>query len=452
MNISHNYQTGKLNNTFNRLEINKSDNKNELSHLNYTLPGAYKPLTIKNINFCGTNNQSTNLRLTSEFNNAFDNRDASKFLEYINDTLRSISNPSNEHANKFTCDIKGRNVDGSLTLSAKSKDQSNQITVDKNAHVQINNSDLGDIFITKQELEDKCGMKDDSKVIIGDGIRFLDPADQSNWPKMPIGREWPTADSSINNLLHLTTDISKQAIMFDSKGTPVGDAYNTKPKGIISVDPKDSSVIIAVQQQNNNKSIPIAPWAIAPFKVPDGKKALTVFPVENQFIRKYDDAVQAYAKSLDIIDNSVKDVVLNGKDQWQIDKQNGFMFIDPLKDANMAGALDSQANWSLFAVEGSDKVLVMRSIYRNSHGDQFKAFSLSGNAKYIEQELTAPRVGKGKQSTLAFKIDLVPLSSLKGISFNEFSQEDFKEQVTVVATAIKEKLTEIRRQTKSNIK
>lgn len=446
MNISHNYQVSKFKNTFNRLESSKPVSKSDLNHLNHTLPGAYKPLFFNDVSFLGTNNLTTNIRLTREFNNAFESSDASKFLAYINDTLKSLSKSSDEH---YTCEVNSSNVDGAFTISAKSNDQSNDITVDKNAHVQINNSDLGNIFITKEELENKCGMQDDSKVIIGDGVRFLDPADQFNWPKMPIGREWPTADSSIGNLLYLSTDKCNQAIIFDSKDTPVGDAYNTKPRGIIAVDPKDSSVIVAVQQKNNNDSVKIAPWAIAPFKVPEGKKALTVFPVETPFVSKYEAAGKLKPEAMD---KSVKDVVLNGKDQWQLDKQNNFMFIDPSKEANMAGALDSQANWSLFAVEGSDKVLVMRSIYRNSHDDQFKAFSLSGNAKYIEQELTAPRVGKGKQSTLAFKIDLVPLSSLKGIEFNSFSSEGFKDQVTSVATAIKETITEIRRETKSNIK
>jgi hypothetical protein len=94
----------------------------------------------------------------------------------------------------------------------------------------------------------------------------------------------------------------------------------------------------------------------------------------------------------------------------------------------------------------------MRSIYRNSHSDQFKAFSLSGNAKYVEQELTAPRVGEGQKSSLVLKIDQVPLNSLPGISFDKFDSDSFKEQTSQVASAIRNRITDIRRETKLNLK
>ncbi|MEW5820491.1 MAG: hypothetical protein AB1782_09905 [Cyanobacteriota bacterium] len=411
---------------------------------------GYYPVTFGKINFCGTSNSLTNLRLNFEINNAFNLNDASRFLHYVNSTLESLSDNS--------CKAWKSNIINSSdsikinAINTKDHSSTNKITVDKNAHVQITNSQQGNLFITRDELEQKCQMKDDNKLIIGDGVRFLDPADQNNWGKLPISREWPPDENSIKGLVNLSADKSNQAIMFDTKSTTVGDGYNVKNRGLIAIDPTDSSVIIAVQTQNNNDNTRLAPWAVAPFKVPDGKKALAVFPTELPFIKKYEDAVKAKSTDTEITSREVKDVVLYGQDQWQIDKNNRFMFLDPSKEGGMVGALDSEANWSLFAVEGSDKVYVMRSIYRNSHDDQFKAFSLSGNAKYVEQELTAPRVPKGQKSSLVLKIDQVPLSSLPGISFDKFDKDNFKQQTTDVAIAVRNKITDIRRKTKGNLK
>lgn len=416
----------------------------------HSLPEAYRPLNLKHLSFCGTNNTIANKRLTAEFDKAFKEKNVVVFLNYVNGTLKSLStstkdNDSWQQGIKKTpqnCQIISTSPDGSET---------NHITVDKNAHVQVNNSQSGDIFISRDELETRCGMTDDNKIIIGDGIRFLDPADQSNWEKLPLGKQWPPDKNSIKGLLNLSVDQSGQAIMFDSSGTAVGDQYNCKPRGFISVDPVDSSVIIATQQENRDPHTELAPWAVAPFRVPEDKKSLTIFPVERPFIDNYDAVVKAKAQNKDI-ENKVKDVVLYGKDQWQLDKDNGFMFLDPSKDSGMVGALDNNTNWSMFVTEGSDKVVVMRSIYRNSHYDQFKAFSLSGNAKYIEQELTAPRVKKGQKSTLAFKVDLVPLASLEGLNFDKFSSENFREESLQAARAIRQKIAQVRRETKQNLK
>ena len=428
----------------------KSSNTSTVLHpLNFTLPDSYKPLSIA---FNGTSNYATNIRLNNEFDRVFADNNATSFLNYINSTMKSLSSRQTLYFNWNTelsqtpecCKIKANKRGFS--------NEANVITVDKNAHVQIENSTLGNIFITPEELEEKCGMTDDNKFIIGNGVRFLDPADQFNWNSLPVGREWPPDENSIKGLLNLNTDKSKQAILFDSTDTDVGKNYNTKSRGLIAVNPLDSSVIVAVQQQNLNQDVNLAPWAIAPFKVPEGKKALTVFPVETPFFKKYDEDFSAYMQGKKLAHREIQDVILHGKDQWQVDRDNKFMMLDPSKDAGMVGALDSQATWSLFAVEDSDKVIVMRSIYRNSHGDQFKAFSLSGNAKYIEQELTAPRVKAGEKSTLVFKIDLVPLKDLDGVNFDKFSAKNFKDEVTQVANAVKSSITRIKRDTRDQLK
>jgi hypothetical protein len=396
-------------------------------------------------------NKSTNKTLSQRFDKAFQQKDADEFLRYINETLLSLQD------SPLAKDKLAISMEGNLKYPDHAIVRSGQTSVNvlKNGHIQINNQKSGPLFISNTELKEF--MDEQNAALIGDGIRGLDPADQYSWEKMPdIKTQWPPDMNTTLGPIQLKADKSGQAIMFDAPDS-VGKAYKTKPRGLISVDPADDSVIVAFQQTNNNPDFKLGSWTIAPFKVPAGKRVVAAFPVEQPFIDKYKEAQQLVSGEIKSPTESQKANDLQyliGQEQWNLDKDQKVMLLNPEKPGNMNGMWDNVSNWTVYAVEGSDQAVVMRSIYRNTHPDQLKAFILGGDAKYTELELTSPRVKKGEKSTLIYKIDFVPLKDIfagNEQKFDKFTAENMNEQVTVVTGLLKDKITDIRRSTKKNL-
>lgn len=410
-----------------------------------------------------TGNNSINSVINSSFNSSFDNNDASEFIKLVNNKL-----PDLYHKNitqPITTSLKANYLMYGLPVSGSIGDNSTQVTIDKSGRLQITDSSIGNLMVNHNDLKNDewqqtfweknvynyaPGLKDipvpsfiptpgrssvSNKEIISGGVRFLDPWPQSEWEKTSLGKNWPPDPYTTKGPLRLSADKNKQAILMDTNHPScinVGKTYGVAPRGIITVNPEDSSVILAVQQSNinSNPSIKLAPWIIAPIKVPEGKRSLAAIPVHNE------STVQPETKA-----NNISDwlKVIETNNQWKLDKQNEFIILDPLKHGQQSKLNTQNTNWALYAIEESDKVIVMRSLYK--HPDQFQAFVRSSNetknAEYLELEYTGPKVPPGYNSTVVVKWDFVPISMLSNNQFSKFGESgNFENEVLTVSKSL----------------
>jgi len=360
-----------------------------------------------------SSNTQINKNLSTKIDEAFSTEDASEFIRYTNRHLPTIKNipPVITEENKENKDFPV----SLIQINNKKPSLNNKISVDKHGHIQI--AENGEkLFITKEELIKSGTMDEEAAHIIGNGIRGFDPGNQDDWVKTKLGKTWPTSPDTrdLNGVARPFVDKKNKAILFTSPNT-VGENYGVNPRGIAAINP-DSSVIIAYQQTNNNSEIDFSAWSIAPFKVPEGKKAIAIFPNNNE-------------ENLSDINNNLK---------WSI--KDDLILLNPSKDGDMAGFISKKADWAIFAVEGSDKAYLMRSIYngKDSNQDKFKAFCLGGeNSNYLELEFMSPRVKQNEKSTIAYKIEPVFLSNY---GLTEFSAEKIEDESIDLANKIKQKI------------
>ncbi len=287
-------------------------------------------------------------------------------------------------------------------LSKAGPDKLSSINVNETGHIQVNHPDFGHVFSNMDELSDM-----EYKNFIAGGIRGNDPAPQPNWEKTGLGRQWPPSQYQT---VQLGADNVSETVLFQNENHD----YQVKTRGIASVDADSGSVIWAFQQENNNPDIEWAAWTIAPFRVPEGKEVIGVFPVSGIFKDKYSKA-------------------LGGKNQWDIDKNRSIVMVKPNKSGGFFDPFDSETNWCAFGIEGADRVIVMRSIYKMPFEDKFKACIVEDNARYVEKEFMAPKVSNGKKSTIACRLEFVSLSELGIKEFEKFEKGKMDEQMDEVS-------------------
>lgn len=422
---------------FNTTNQNQVQNKNKafvsVPNTNYDLKSSlsthyYTPL---NLTFGSRgNNSQTNEILSNKFDDAFNSKHAGGFLDYVNEILL----PLHENTNQIKTPISIESSDSSMRLLAGANSTISKVEVSKDGHIQINVGDKN-LFV---------GEEDGFDPVVKKGARGEDPFPQDAWKNTKIGREWPPAASTSNpDGIDLLPCHNSNTIMLNTLPF-VGEEYGVNPRGLAALDKMGSSVVIAFQQANFNPDINFAAWSIMPFKIPENKKSLLVFPFNELSIKKYDDKNPES-------DNYKKyeGIKKPENEQWHVDKDTKTITIDPAKKGLFTGLIDDSANWCIFATEGSDKVCVVRSVYRKTHPDQFKAFSLGGEknaTKYVEFEFIAPKVKKGQKSTIAYKLDFVPLESL---GLKPFTSEGFQEQVKIATLELKKRIAKIRRSTKT---
>lgn len=423
-------------NTINQIQNNKKKIPVCATSASYTLKSSlqvhyYTPL---NLTFGSRgNNSQTNEILSNKFDDVFNSKNAEGFLDYVNEVLL----PLHENTNQTKIPISIESSDSSMRLLAGANSIISEVEVSKDGHIQIKVGDKN-LFV---------GEEDGFDPVVKKGARGKDPFPQDAWNNTKIGREWPPAASTSNpDGIDLLSCSKSNAIMLNTLPF-VGEEYGVNPRGFVALNKMGSSAIIAFQQANFNPDINFAAWSIMPFKIPEDKKSLLIVPFEGLSMKKYDDTNPESANYKKYA--GIKDVE---NQQWNVDKETNMLIIDPAKKGSFTGLLDDSANWCIFATEGSDKICVVRSIYRKTHPDQFKAFSLGGEekaTKYVELEFIAPKVKKGQKSTIAYKIDFVPLESL---GLKPFTSEGFQEQVKIAAVELRKRIAKIRRSTMSMLR
>ena len=357
----------------------------------------------KSLSLSFNGNSTINKNLSAKLNDAFKNNDASEFIKYANKHFPSIKKDSpiiteqNSDNAEFPVSL--------VQLNNRKPSLNNKISVNRDGHIQITENGTN-LFITKEELQES-GMDAENAHIIGNGLRGFDPYNQEDWVKTNVGALWPPAKDTrdLKGVAKPFVDKKNKAILFTSPNS-VGEGYGVNPRGLAAIN-TDSSVIVAYQQTNNNPDIDFAAWSIAPFKVPERKRAFVIFP---RF--KEDD-----------ISNIKNDP------QWKI--KDNLILLDNSKEGKMNGFESKKADWAIFAVEGSGNAYLMRSIYKdkNSKDTKFKAFCIGGkNPKYVELEFMAPKVKKGEKSTIVYKIEPIFLSNynLEHFSANKIEDESLK--------------------------
>ena len=269
--------------------------KNNQSPMNETISYKLPNIAFKGNYMLGPNNQDRNRIWTKKFDAAFDSKDSSEFLKFVNEKTRlaPLFDPTSKDDIIETKVL--RNFDNEefstqqITLKAQSKPDNISIIADKSGHIQVHNSYLGNLFIDREELDKEGKMDDTNKNIIADGARGFDPFDQEDWTKV-IGRKWPTADNTHdpNGVALLTTDKTKKAVFLDTQSS-IKDSYGTKPRALAVLDSENDSVILAFQQENQNPDINFAAWSILPFRIRNDKKTVAIFPADKKSIKSFKD-------------------------------------------------------------------------------------------------------------------------------------------------------------------
>jgi len=294
-------------------------------------------------------------------------------------------------------------------LSSAAPDKLSEVAVNETGHIQINHPDFGHVFSNMGELSDM-----EFKRFIADGVRGSDPAPQPDWEKTALAKQWPPSEKQ---KVKFKPDTAAGVMGFENENPD----YQSTVRGMVSVDPVSGSVIWAYQQENNNPKLDWAAWTVAPFRVPQGRKALAIFPVSADFNGKYQETV-------------------NTKNQWEIDADKGIVTVKPNETGGFFDPFDSETSWCAFGIEGSDKVMVMRSIYKMPYEDKFKACTVEDNARYVELEFMSPKVKKGNKSTIACRLEFVPLAELGIKGLEKFEKEKMGEQMKAVSSKLIELL------------
>jgi hypothetical protein len=411
-------------------------------------------------------NSSTNTLLNTAFDRTFYKNDATGFIGQVNKLLPPL-HYDNQGANT-TVNLNTNYLMYGLPASGSINNGETSITVTKEGKIQLSHNDLQNILVNKDNLNSTewqeniwnknvynyiPGFRDlpipsyiplpgrsniSNKEIISGGIRFLDPWPQSSWEKTALKRNWPSDPYTTAGPLRLTSDYTQQAILMDTNHPScinVGKTYGVKPRALVSVNPYDSSVILAVQQENinTNPTIALAPWIIAPIKTPADKKALAIFPVNSTMTNSLQNS------NNDNLPDWIKSI--QGNNKWKVDSENDFIILDPAAPGQQSKLNTSNTNWAAYAIEGSDKVIVMRSLY--NHPDQFQAFirksGNTGKSEYLEVEYTGPKVTPGNKSTVVIKWDFIPVSTLTNGKINKFGETgNLQNEVTQVSRKLKE--------------
>lgn len=379
-------------------------------------------------------NNNRNKTWTKKFDEAFNSKDCESFLKFINKKTRLAPLFEPTSKNDIIETTITNNFQNTafpvekIVLATTTKQNNIKITADKIGHIQINNTDCGDFFITKEDLDNEKNIDDISKSIITGGARGFDPFDQDDWEKT-IGQKWPTAENTRdpNGVAKLSLGQSKKAVFLDTKDSIIN-SYGTKPRAIAIVDSENDSVILAFQQENQNPDIDFAAWSILPFKIREGKKTLTLFPVDKKtaktFRNKHDETFR------EIKENA----------QMNINKGK-FFVLDASKPSNKTEYIDPYADWCIFATQDDDTVCLVRSCYKDYTDDkQFKIFSGHedlGGTKYTELEFIAPKVPKGQKSTLIYRVDFI---SVKKFGIDSLNIENMDKNIKKIGKIIDEKI------------
>lgn len=394
-------------------------------------------------------NNSANSLINASFDEVFKNHNITGFLNQVNKTLPALT--YNSVTVKPTVDLKTNYFMYGLPNGGSISDNNTSINVTKEGRIQISHDNLKDLLVDRNNLTSQewgntsisetiyntiPGIKDlpvpsyvplpgrsniSNKSIISGGIRFLDPWPQASWEKTALKRVWPPDPYTTRGPLRLTADKTNQAILMDTEHPSclnVGKTYGVVPKAIATVNPVDSSVILAVQIENKNTNpvLGLAPWVVAPVKTPQSVKALAAFPVSKtvsqEIIKPKTESIPDWLRSI------------HQNSKWKADSQNDIMIIDPAAPGNQSKLNTNDTNWALYAIEGSDKAIVIRSMY--NHKDHFQAFvknsSEQGQSEYLELEYTGPKVTPGNKSVVVIKWEFVPLSALSNGQLQKFGQ------------------------------
>lgn len=369
----------------------------------------------------------------------FKNGDTNGFLNYVN--RRSVLKPlfPSEKAGYIHSSSKPNVASSEFPLErAKltSEKSGLSVTVDKSGHIQISNPELGgNLCVERADLDKIKGMDETGKDIIADGVRGFDPHPQDDWVKTPMGTGWPTSPDTRakEGVAALSFDKSKQAVLLDTPQS-VGQGYLTHPRAFTILDEKNNSIIFAFQQENRNPNVDFGAWSVLPFKFREGKKTLTIFPIEARTAQRFKDAHGADMQEL------------HASGQWSIDESNKFLTVDASKTSPKSEYMDPDADWSIIATEGDEHVCILRSCYKDSTAEkQFKVYSGShdnGGMDYIENEFIAPRVPNGQKSTLVYRADFVSLNQL---GLPKLTAENMKEVLQRAAKLVEEKIDKIRK-------
>lgn len=404
----------------------------------------------------GQDNQDRNRIWTKKFDEAFENNNAEEFLNFVNHKTRlkpiftnstssaitdllptkTILSPilgSETSDTKLESEIiEDHNNKGfpikNILLKTKDKNENISIDASKTGHIQIHNSSIGNLFVERSMFYDDNKMKESDKDIIADGLRGFDPFDQEDWPKA-IGRQWPTAENTRdpNGVAHLSIDNSQKAILLNTDNSII-ESYGTKPRAMAVLDKENNSVILAFQQENQNPDIRFAAWSILPFKIREGKKTVALFPADKKTVQDYKNQENKELKEI------------RDSHQWEID-ENKFFVVDVSKPSKKTEYTDPYADWCLFATQGEDTAILVRSCYKDSTDNkQFKVFSGQedlGGTKYFELEFIAPKVKKNEKSTLVYRIEFI---SLKELGFDSLNEENMDSKIKEIGKNIESKV------------
>ena len=344
-----------------------------------------------------------------------------------NNIVASLKKSNENHAK--TAELKSSNT--KITVN----DQARFHIFSKNEKLTLDHTDVPHTNWRNWTNEDRT--IDEIRDIIFGG-RSLDPFPQESWNhKEIISSNWPDLKTTWGPInLDFTKSGSKQAIFIDSSSSEVGASYGIIPKGIITIDPQDESILTVFQVENvcskidktTSDKYKWATWTIIPIKInmnctADNPSELVAFPVahaDNQKLEDFSDSEK-----------------LNNK--WNYCKigENNFIILNPyVFNTNEAEkTFFSSTNWALIARKGSDQVILMRTVF--NHKDQFQVYN--GQPEYIELESTGPLVPHGEKSTVISKINFIPLNLFKGINFSFFGETtDLKQEIATLLKYLKQ--------------
>lgn len=418
-------------------------------------------------------NTSTNLIITNAFNQAFDYADASNFITQTNKLLPAIQPNYDKRNLNITFDSSNIYLP-TIPNAANITDGLTTTRITKDGRFQIAHSGLQNILVNTDELTGKEWQDStvqaqpdfymnylnkipgssylpgsiskpksiSTKDIIGGGVRFLDPWPHENWPNFSPTNPWAPDPYTTKGPVKLSATKYNQAILVSPGNRSVGNAYGVIPRALITVNPYDSSLILAVQQENiNNKSnIEFGPWVVAPVRIPADRKALVAFPVSNDVINTLNDinAVNQNQKTFEDWMKSFKD-----NKKWMLDSEHSLITVDPSKPGQQSKLNTQKTNWAVFGIEGSDKAIVMRSLY--DHSDQFQIFvrkpENGDKAEYIELEYTGPKVKFGEKSTVVVKWEFPSLENLTSGKLKKFGETgNLDQEIKMVSLILKDRI------------
>lgn len=368
----------------------------------------------------------------------FKNGDTNFFLNYVNN--KSVLKPlfPATGAGKVQ-NLSRANIDASEfpleSATLRSVMGNLAVTVDKSGHIQIKNPDLGgNLFVERTDLDKVKGMDEVGKDIIANGVRGFDPHSQDDWHKTPMGTGWPTSPDTRakEGVAKLSFDKSKRAIIMDTPET-VGEGYETHPRAFTILDDKNNSVVFAFQQENHSHQADFGAWSVLPFKFRPGKKTLTIFPIEERTVQRFENK----------LGDDMKELHASG--QWDIDASKRFLTVDASKPCPKSEYMDPDADWSIIATEGDEHICLLRSCYKDSTPEkQFKVYSGdqdNGGMHYIENEFIGPRVPKGKKSTLVYRADFVSLNEL---GLPKLTKDNMSDVLKEAAAMVQERIDKIK--------